>query len=48
MPNSIGITTWERLIYYHRLIAFPSKKEHFLKLPKRTITSPALPSCKKL
>ena len=37
MPNSIGIITWERLclIYYHRLISFPSKKECFLKLPKR-------------
>ena len=37
MLNSIGIITWERLclIYYHRLISFPSKKEHFLELPKR-------------
>ena len=37
MPNSIDIITWEKRcrIYYHRLITFPSKKEHFLQLPKR-------------
>ena len=37
MHSLIGIITWEKLryIYHHRLISFPSEKEHFLQLPKR-------------
>ena len=37
MHNSIGTITWEKLclIYHHGLISLPSKKEHFLQLPKR-------------
>ena len=55
MPNSIGIITWERLclIYYHRLISFPSKKagtfpkiaETFYKIEQPLHPLPGDPIC---